>query len=93
MAKQGRVLQHPVPNAEFAGRIRTSGALTMIGGALLTAGAILIDLGWFVDQSAIASLGTRSRPSPAWACSSCPSGCAPAALVAQEYSLTWARHS
>jgi hypothetical protein len=32
-------------------------ALTMIGGALLTSGAILVDLGWFVDMPAIASLG------------------------------------
>jgi drug/metabolite transporter (DMT)-like permease len=44
-------------NAANAGRIRTSGALTMIGGALLTVGAILIDLGWRVDLPAIASLG------------------------------------
>jgi hypothetical protein len=57
VSKQGRSLPHPVPNAVFAGRIRTFGALTMIGGALLTAGAILIDLGWFADVLAIASLG------------------------------------
>jgi hypothetical protein len=57
VAMQGGVLENPVPNAAFAGRIRTFGALTMIGGALLTVGAILIDLGWFVDLPVIASLG------------------------------------
>jgi hypothetical protein len=56
-ANQGGVLEHPLPNGAIAGRIRTFGALTMIGGALLTVGAILIDLGWFVDLPAIASLG------------------------------------
>jgi hypothetical protein len=57
MAKQGGVLEHPLPDAAFSVRIRTFGALTLIGGALLTIGAILIDLGWFVDLPAIASLG------------------------------------
>jgi hypothetical protein len=57
MAKQGTVLEHPLPDAAFSGRIRAFGALTMIGGAILTVGAILIDLGWFVDLPAIASLG------------------------------------
>jgi hypothetical protein len=47
----------PHPNAAFASRMRLFVALTMIGGALLTSGAILVDLGWFVDVPAIASLG------------------------------------
>jgi hypothetical protein len=47
----------PHPNAAFASRMRPFVALTMIGGALLTSGAILVDLGWFVDMPAIASLG------------------------------------
>jgi hypothetical protein len=47
----------PHPNAAFASRMRPFVALTMIGGALLTSGAILVDLGWFVDIPAIASLG------------------------------------
>ncbi len=57
VAKQGRVVEYPFPDAAITGRIRTCGALTMIGGALLTVGAILIDLGWLVDLRAIASLG------------------------------------
>ena len=47
----------PHPNAAFASRMRLFVALTMIGGALLTSGAFLVDLGWFVDVPAIASLG------------------------------------
>ena len=49
--------EQPFPNAALSGRIRTFGALTMVGGAILAVGAILIDLGWFVDLPAIASLG------------------------------------
>jgi hypothetical protein len=56
VAKQGGS-EHPLPNAAFASRIRAFGILTMLGGALLTVGAILIDLGWFVDLPAISSLG------------------------------------
>ena len=57
MAMQGGVEEHQLPDSAFAGRIRIFGTLAMIGGALLTVGAILIDLGWFVDLPAIASLG------------------------------------
>jgi hypothetical protein len=45
MVRQDGVSEHPPPNATFVGRIRASGVLTMIGGALLMVGAILIDLG------------------------------------------------
>jgi hypothetical protein len=54
---QARVPERPLPNPAIARRIRTCGTLTMIGGALLTVGAILIDLGWFVDLPTIVSLG------------------------------------
>lgn len=57
VAKQDGGKEHPIPHAALAGRIRTFGTLAMIGGALLTLGAILIDLGWFVELPAIASLG------------------------------------
>ena len=57
MAMQGGVEEHQLPDSAFAGRIRIFGTLAMIGGALLTVGAILIDLGWFVDLPTIASLG------------------------------------
>jgi hypothetical protein len=57
VARQARVPERPLPNAAIASRIRTCGALTVIGGALLTVGAILIDLGTFVDLPALASLG------------------------------------
>ena len=57
VAEQYGVSERPHSYASSAGRIRTFGALTMIGGALLMVGAILVDLGWFVDLPAVASLG------------------------------------
>jgi hypothetical protein len=52
MAKQEGHLRHA-----FAGRSRTLGALTMVGGTLLTTGAILVGLGWYVGLPAPASVG------------------------------------
>jgi hypothetical protein len=55
--KQGQVVERLATNSVTAVRIQAFGTLAMIGGALLTIGAILVDLGWFVDLPAITSLG------------------------------------
>jgi hypothetical protein len=57
MGKQAAMVEQPAASTATVGWVRASGALTMIGGALLTIGAILIDLGWYVDLPAVASLG------------------------------------
>jgi hypothetical protein len=57
VAKHSGSREHTFTDAVLSGRIRTFGALTMVGGTLLAVGAILIDVGWFVDLPAIASLG------------------------------------
>ena len=57
MEKQGQVVERLATNSVTAARIQAFGTLAMIGGALLTIGAILVDLGWFVDLPAITSLG------------------------------------
>jgi hypothetical protein len=48
----------PDNNATPRRRVRTFGALTMVGGAALTVGAALVDLGVFADLPVPASLGT-----------------------------------
>jgi len=47
----------PGDNVTTLRRIRTSGTLTMAGGAALTVGSTLVDLGGFADLPALASLG------------------------------------
>jgi len=57
VANQSKIIKQPLANAVTAGRIRTFGSLTIVGGALLAMGAILIDLGWSIDRPALGSLG------------------------------------
>ncbi len=57
MGERGATIEQQATGTAAAGWVRASGVLTMIGGALLTIGAILIDLGWYADLPAVASLG------------------------------------
>lgn len=57
MSNRDEVVEQPVAGVTTANRIRAYGILTMVGGAALTVGAILVDFGWIVDVPAIASLG------------------------------------
>ena len=57
MTKRGETVEHPGASVATAGRTGAFGALSMVGAALLTVGAVLIDLGWMIDLPALGSLG------------------------------------
>lgn len=57
MKQQGRGLERTMADSSAAAGIRTCGVLTMVGGALLTIGAVLTDLGLSIDRLEVASLG------------------------------------
>jgi hypothetical protein len=57
MEKQDEGVSHPLANVTTASRLRTSGALTMVGSAVRVVGAILTAFGSFVGLPAIGSLG------------------------------------
>jgi hypothetical protein len=60
MENQDEGVSHPLANVTTASRLRTSGALTMVGSAVRVVGAILTDFGSFVGLPTIGSLGERA---------------------------------
>ena len=57
MEKQDEEVSHPLANVTTASRLRTSGALTVVGSAVRVVGAILTDFGSFVGLPAVGSQG------------------------------------
>ena len=92
MEKQDEEVSHPLANVTTASRLRTSGALTMVGSAVRVVGAILTDFGSFVGLPAIGSLGNAPSAGSSLGLLFCPSDCAPAAWVTQGRSRIWQRH-
>ena len=58
MTKYSYVMKNPPENVVTISRLRTFGALTMVGGAVLTVGAVLTDFGSYADLPAVGSLGS-----------------------------------
>lgn len=56
-ANRDGVVEHQAPDGATARWVRVSGALAMFGGAVLTAGALLVEFGNFADLSFLMSAG------------------------------------